>query len=122
MASFGIVALVLTIVGVYGVIGYGVVQRRQEFGVRRALGAGPREVLWLIVREGLNLGAAGVAAGLALTAAAAFGLRHLLFGISPFDPITLGTSIAVVVAVTVAASIIPAAAAARIEPRAALED
>jgi putative ABC transport system permease protein len=114
--------LVLTIVGVYGVIGYGVVQRRQEFGVRRALGAGPRDVLWLIVREGLNLGAAGVAAGLALTVAAAFGLRHLLFGISPFDPIALGTSIAVVVAATVAASIIPAAAAARIEPRAALKD
>jgi len=122
MASFGIVALVLTIVGVYGVIGYGVVQRRQEFGVRRVLGAGPRDVLWLIVGEGLNLGAAGVAAGLALTVAAAFGLRHLLFGISPFDPITLGISIAVVMAVTVAASIIPAAAAARIEPRAALED
>jgi predicted lysophospholipase L1 biosynthesis ABC-type transport system permease subunit len=122
MASFGLVALVLTIVGVYGVIGYGVVQRRQEFGVRRALGAGPRDVLWLIVREALSLGGAGVAAGLALAVAAAFGLRHLLFGISPFDPGTLGTSIAVVVAVTVAASIIPAAAAARIEPRAALED
>ncbi|HTI65876.1 MAG TPA: ADOP family duplicated permease [Gemmatimonadaceae bacterium] len=122
MASFGIVALVLTIVGVYGIIGYGVVQRRQEFGVRRALGARPRDVLWLIVHEGVNLGAAGVAAGLALTAAAAFGLRHLLFGISPFDPVTLVTSIAVVVAVTAAASIIPAAAAARIEPRAALEE
>lgn len=122
MVGFGIVAITLTIVGVYGVIGYGVAQRRQEFGVRRALGAGPREVLWLIVREGLTLGAAGVAAGLTLTAPATFGLRHLLFGISPFDPITLGTSIAVVVAVTVAASIIPAGAAARIEPRAALED
>jgi putative ABC transport system permease protein len=122
MASFGIVALLLTIVGVYGVIGYGVVQRRGEFGVRRALGAGPRDVLWLIVREGLNLGAAGVAAGLALTVAAAFGLRHLLFGISPFDLVTVATSIAVVVAVSVAASIIPAAAAARIEPSVALED
>ncbi len=122
MAGFGIVALVLTIVGVYGVIGYGVAQRRQEFAVRRALGAGARDVLWLIVREGLNLGAAGVAAGLALTVAAAFGLRHLLFGISPFDPLTLGTSIAGVVAVAVAASLVPAAAAARIEPRAALED
>jgi ABC-type antimicrobial peptide transport system permease subunit len=53
---------------------------------------------------------------------AAFGLRHLLFGISSLDPMTLGTSIALVVAVTVAASIIPAVAAARIEPRAALED
>jgi ABC-type antimicrobial peptide transport system permease subunit len=122
MAGFGLVALALTIVGVYGVIGYGVVQRRQEFAVRRALGAGARDVVWLIVREGLRLGAAGVTAGLALTVAAAFALRHLLFGISPFDPVTLGTSIAVVVAVAVAASVVPAAAAGRIEPRAALED
>jgi hypothetical protein len=112
----------MTVVGVYGVIGYGVVQRRQEFGVRRALGAGPRDVLWLILREGLNLGAAGVAAGLVVSLAAAFGLRHLLFGISPLDPLTLGTSIVIVVAVTLAASIIPATAASRIEPRAALED
>ncbi|HEY7288763.1 MAG TPA: ADOP family duplicated permease [Vicinamibacterales bacterium] len=122
MAGFGIIAIVLTIVGVYGVIGYGVVQRRHEFGVRRALGASPRDVLWLIVREGLSLGAAGVAAGLTLTVAAAFALRHLLYGISPFDPVTLASSIVVVVAVTALASIIPAAAAARVEPRAVLED
>ena len=60
--------------------------------------------------------------GVVLAVAAAFGLRHLLYGISPFDAVTLGTSILVVVAVTVAASIVPAAAAARIEARAALED
>jgi ABC-type antimicrobial peptide transport system permease subunit len=122
MASFGVVALALTIVGVYGVIAYGVAQRRQEFGVRRALGADRRDVAWLIVREGLNLGAIGVAAGVVLTVAAAFALRHLLYGISPLDPATLGTSIVILVGVTVAASLVPAAAAARIEPRAALED
>jgi predicted permease len=121
MGGFGIVALVLTIVGVYGVIGYGVAQRRQEFAVRRALGAGSGAVLWLIVREGLTLGAAAVTAGLSLTVGAAFGLRHLLFDISPFDPLTLGMSIVLVVVVTLAASIVPAAAAARIEPRTALE-
>jgi hypothetical protein len=81
-------------IGVYGVIGYAVAQRRQEFGVRRALGADARDVLWLIVREGLTLGAAGVPAGVVLTVGAAFALRHLLYGIPPFDPVTLGTSIA----------------------------
>jgi ABC-type antimicrobial peptide transport system permease subunit len=122
MASFGVVAVALAMIGVYGVIGYGVVQRRQELAVRRALGARAGDVLWLIVGEGLGLGAAGVAAGLALAAAAAFALRHLLFGISPFDPITLAMSIAIVAAVTIGASLVPAVAAARIEPRAALED
>jgi len=57
-----------------------------------------------------------------VTLAAAFGLRHLLFGISPLDPLTLTTSIVIIVAVTIAACIVPATAASRIEPRAALED
>ena len=122
MASFGLVALVLTIVGVYGVIGYGVQRRRQEFGVRRAIGAGPPEILALILREAFQLTGAGIAVGLTLALAAGFGLRHLLFDISPFDPISLAGSIVVICAATVAASLIPATTAARIEPRAALDD
>jgi putative ABC transport system permease protein len=122
MAGFGLAALVLTIVGVYGVIGYGVQQRRQEFGVRRAIGAGPREILTLILREAFQLTGAGIAVGLTLALAAGFGLRHLLFDVSPFDPISLLGSIAVICAATIAATLIPAITAARIEPRAALED
>lgn len=122
MAGFGLVALVLTVVGIYGVIGYGVQRRRQEFGVRRAIGAGPREILALILREACGLTGAGIAVGLPLTLAAGFGLRHLLFDISPFDPISLAGSIAVLGMATIAASLIPAVAASRIEPRVALED
>lgn len=122
MAGFGIVALLLTIVGVYGVIGYSVQQRRQEFGVRRALGARPGEILRLILRESLNLTAVGVALGFALTVAAGVGLRGLLFDLSPLDPVTLGASVIVIAMATAAASLIPATAAARVEPRAALED
>jgi ABC-type antimicrobial peptide transport system permease subunit len=112
----------LTIVGVYGVIGYGVQRRRQEFGVRRAIGAGSREILALILREAFQLTGAGIAVSLTLALATGFGLRYLLFDTSPFDPISLAGSITVVCAATIAASLIPATTAARIEPRAALED
>ena len=122
MESFGMVALLLTIVGVYGVIAYSVQQRRQEFAVRRALGAGTREILQLVLAEGLNLAAVGVAVGLSLTVAAGLGLRHLLFGVSPFDLVTVLASIVVIAGVSLAASLVPAVAAARVEPRAALEE
>ncbi len=122
MESFGVVALLLTIVGVYGVIAYSVQQRRQEFAVRRALGAGTHEILRLVLGEGLNLAAVGVAVGLSLTVAAGLGLRHLLFGVAPFDPATMLASIVVIAAVALAASLVPALAAARVEPRAALEE
>jgi putative ABC transport system permease protein len=122
MAGFGLVALVLTIVGIYGVIGYGVQRRRQEFGVRRAIGAGSRDILALILREAFLLTGAGIAVGLPLTIAAGFGLRQLLFDTSPFDPTSLARSIAVLCAATIAASLIPAISAARIEPRAAIEE
>jgi predicted permease len=122
MESFGMVALLLTIIGVYGVIAYSVQQRRQEFAVRRALGAGTHEILRLVLAEGLTLAAVGVAVGLLLTAAAALSLRHLLFGVSPFDLVTVLASIVVIAGVSLAASLVPAMAAARVEPRAALEE
>jgi len=122
MESFGMVALLLTIVGVYGVIAYSVQQRRQEFAVRRALGAGIHEILQLVLAEGLKLAAVGIAVGLSLTVAAGLGLRHLLFGVSPFDLVTVLASIVVIAGVSLAASLIPAVAAARVEPRAALEE
>ncbi|HWC73519.1 MAG TPA: ABC transporter permease [Gemmatimonadales bacterium] len=122
MESFGLVAVLLTVVGVYGVIAYSVQQRRQEFAVRRALGAGTHEILRLVLAEGLNLAAVGVAVGLSLTVAAGLGLRHLLFGVSPFDLVTVLASIVVIAGVSLAASLVPAVAAARVEPRAALEE
>ena len=121
MKTFAI-ALLLTIIGVYGVIGYSAQQRRQEFGVRRALGAGPRHILQLILSECLGLTGLGIALGFALTVVAGLGMRPLLFDVSPFDPITLMGSIVVIATATIAASLIPAASAARVEPRAALED
>jgi putative ABC transport system permease protein len=121
MAAFGIVALLLTIIGVYGVIGYSAEQRRQEFGVRRALGAGRRQILQLILGECLGLTGLGIALGFALTVVAGLEMRSLLFDVSPFDPITLLGSIVVIATTTIAASLIPAAAA-RVEPRVALED
>jgi predicted permease len=122
MESFGMVALLLSIVGVYGVIAYSVQQRRQEFAVRRALGAGTREIVRMILAEGLSLGVVGVAIGLVLTVAAGLGLRHLLFEVSPFDPATVLASIVVIAAVLLTASVVPAVAASRVEPRAALEE
>ncbi|HEY4219479.1 MAG TPA: ABC transporter permease [Gemmatimonadaceae bacterium] len=122
MAGFGVDALVLTIVGVYGVIGYSAQQRRQEFGLRRALGAGPREILQLILGESLRLTGVGIALGFVLTAMAGLAMRPLLFDVSPFDPSTLIGSIVVIAAATIAASLVPAASAARVEPRVALEE
>ncbi|HEY4307531.1 MAG TPA: ABC transporter permease [Gemmatimonadaceae bacterium] len=122
MTAFGVVALILTIVGIYGVIGYSVQQRRQEFGVRRALGAGPREILHLILRECIGLTGIGLAIGFVLTGVAGFAMRSLLFDVSPFDPITLIGAIGMIAAAAGAASLIPAVSAARVEPRAALED
>jgi predicted permease len=117
---FGVVALALAGVGLYGLTSYMVVRRTGEFGVRMALGARPRQVLSLVLRESLTLVAAGVVLGLAAAYAASGLIASLLFGLSPVDAVTYGTVPAILVAVTVIASLIPARRATRVNPVVAL--
>jgi predicted permease len=120
LAIFGGVAMCLAMAGVYGVISYMVNQRANEIGVRMALGAGTTDVLRLIVKQGLILAGLGLAIGLVGAFAANRILSSMLFAVEPGDPITfLGVS-ALLAAVALAASLVPAMRAARMDPLAAL--
>ena len=120
MVIFAALAGALAAVGVYGVMAYSVAQRRQEIGIRLALGARPRNVMTMILGQGMRLGAAGVAAGLV----AAFALTRvavtLLHGVSPTDPFTFSTISLMLLAVAFLASYLPARRATRLDPCVAL--
>ena len=118
--AFAAIALVLAAVGVYGVISYAVSQRTQEIGVRVALGAQRGDVLRLIVGHGALLGGIGIAIGLVGALAVTRTLRTLLFGVSPFDPMSFVTVAVMLSIVALAASYIPARRAARVDPVEAL--
>lgn len=122
MSAFGASALLLAMVGLYGVIAYGVQQRRQEFGIRRALGAAPRQILRQVVTEGLRLAAIGVIAGTVLSVVAGRALRQLLYEVRAYDIVTLGGTGAVLAIATVVACLAPAWRASLVEPKVALED
>jgi predicted permease len=122
MIAFGAAALALAMIGLYGVITYGVYQRRQEFGIRRALGAAPRQIVGLVVGEGIGLAAVGVAAGVLLSIAAGRALRQLLYEVSAFDAATLVGTIVLLALATIAACVLPAWRASRVEPRVALDE
>jgi predicted permease len=113
---FAAVALVLAAIGLYGIIAYAVSQRSHELGVRLALGAGAERITRMVVGEGLALAAAGAAIGIVSALAAGSLLTTLLFGVSPRDPITLGGVAALLLAVAVLASWVPARRAARVDP------
>jgi putative ABC transport system permease protein len=118
--AFAAIALVLAAVGVYGVISYAVSQRTQEIGVRVALGAQRGDVMKLVVGHGALLGGLGIAIGLAGALGVTRFLRTMLFGVSPFDPVSfVGVSLMLTV-IALLASYVPARRAARVDPVEAL--
>jgi len=117
---FGMLAALLVATGLYGTLAYRVGRRSAEFGVRMALGASPQQVLWIIARESLTLSAAGVALGLPLAIVGARLLRSFFFGLAPGDPLTLVLAVAATCVVVIAASVIPARRATRVDPLVAL--
>ncbi len=116
MGIFGAVALLLASLGVYGVISYSVAQRGHEIGIRIAMGASGREVRRLVVGEGLRLTGIGMAIGMVLAVVTGQLMASLLFGVSPFDPVTLGAVLLAFFGVSLAASLIPAMRAGRVDP------
>jgi predicted permease len=119
-ASFGMLAVVLACVGVYGVMAYSVAQRTSEIGIRMALGARPRQVLSMVLREGAWISAAGVACGIGASTFAVRLVQSLLYGLKANDLIVFAGAALLLVVVGLAASWIPARRAAAVEPMQAL--
>ena len=119
-SAFGALALVLACVGLYGLMAYAVARRTPEIGIRVALGARPRRILWLVLRETLALTVAGVAVGVPLALWAARYTSSVLFGIGAADPLTMALTIATLLATAALAGYIPGRRAARVDPMVAL--
>jgi putative ABC transport system permease protein len=119
---FGFLAVALATVGLYGVISYMVARRRNEIGIRIALGANRGNVLSLVLREAGVLLAAGLVIGIGLALAVGRAASSMLFGLKPSDPVTIGVSVAGLAVVAIAASLLPAMRAARVEPMVALRE
>src|SRR5262249_32140068 len=116
----GLLGLILTAVGLYGVISYGVTQRTRELGIRMALGANRGDTLLLVLREVATVGAAGIAAGLPVALAATRSFSSLLFGVSPWDVPAFLLAVVVLAIVLLAAGFLPARRATGIDPSSAL--
>jgi predicted lysophospholipase L1 biosynthesis ABC-type transport system permease subunit len=118
--GLGAMALVLSIVGVYGLRSYLVAQRTREIGIRMALGAAARDVVRQMMADGLRLIAAGVALGLPLAIVISLGFRSVFVDVGGLDPVVLAVATLLLTAAALAASAVPARRAARIEPLTAL--
>ena len=116
LGLFGVVALILAAVGIFGVISYSVGRRTHELGIRMALGAQPGSVLAMILRETLALTLIGIALGIPCAIGAARLIRRLLFNVTLYDPITLALVPVVLIAVAMLASYIPARRAMKVDP------
>jgi putative ABC transport system permease protein len=116
IGTFAVLALVLAMVGIYGVMSYAVTQRAHELGVRIALGASPGDVLRMVLGKGLRLAAAGMAVGLVASFAATRLLRSLLFSVTSTDPATFTAVTVLLTTVVVLACYLPARRASRVDP------
>ena len=122
LAVFAALALLLSAIGIYGVISYTVAQRTHELGVRAALGASAKALIGMVVRNGMTLTLVGLALGIAGALGLTQLLGTLLFGVSPRDPVTLAGSAAILAAVALLACYVPARRAARMDPLVALRE
>jgi ABC-type antimicrobial peptide transport system permease subunit len=120
VGAFGLLALVLACVGLYGILSQAVARRTNEVGIRMALGANRGNVLGMVLREAGILVAVGIAIGIPGALIASRLLTSQLFGVSPFDPLTLAGSALLLSVVAIAAAFVPARRASRIEPMRAL--
>jgi ABC-type antimicrobial peptide transport system permease subunit len=119
-AGFGVLALVLACVGIYGIMAYSVANRRNEIGIRLALGALPAQVRGMILRESCWLAAAGIAVGVGAALLLTRLVKTMLYGIQPYDPATLAAGVLLLLAVALGASWLPARRAAGVQPMEAL--
>jgi predicted permease len=117
---FGLLAALLASIGIYGVMSYGIARRTNEFGIRMALGAKRRDVLWSVLRETLSLAVAGIAIGVALAYEGGHLIEKLLFGVDATNPGPLALAIAAMLLVALLAAWLPARRATKIDPSVAL--
>jgi predicted permease len=120
LAAFALMSLVIAVIGQYAVVAFNMRRRIRDFGVRIALGASSRQILVSVVTEGLRLTALGLAVGFALSVLTGVGLSRVLYGITPTDPMTYGGVLLLLALVSLAACLLPAVRASRVNPMSTL--
>jgi putative ABC transport system permease protein len=120
--AFGVVALFLAAIGVYGVLASQVTERRREIGIRMALGSSASDVFRLVMRDGARMTLLGIVAGFVGTAGMARLMAGLLYGVRPTDPVVIGGVALLLATVALAATWLPARRAARVNPAAVLNE